>query len=191
MGHVDILRQRHVGAAFAIMAGMKIHLNREFALRHLGVAILFLGLCGWFLYDGAVAYPKMDEAVFREQVLHGKPGDLGELRRQAIGRQYQFAGICVLAALLISAGVARCRLQTLEWDETRMCGSLTAGRPLPFDDVVGVDERRWEKKGILVVVAKDGRRVTLDTWHHAGARELAEKILARRAAPHGSGREGT
>ena len=51
-----------------------------------------------------------------------------------------------------------------------------------FEDVSGVDDRRWEKKGILVVYAKDGRRFTLDTWHHVGAKELAERILGRSVA---------
>lgn len=156
---------------------MKLTLNREYALRHLGVAILFFGLCGWFLYDGAITYPKMDDATFSEQILHGRQGDFGKLKQEAINRQYQFAGICGVAALLIALGVGRCRLQTLEWDDAQMCGSLTGGKPLPFSDVSGIDDRRWEKKGILVVYAKDGRRFTLDTWHHSGAKELAEKIL--------------
>lgn len=156
---------------------MKLQLNREFAMRHLGVAALFLGLCCWFLYDGAVTYPKMDDAAFSEQILHGRQGDFDKLKREAINRQYQFAGICGIVALLIAVGVGRCRLQTLEWDDEQMCGSLTGGKPLAFADVSGVDDRRWEKKGILVVYAKDGRRFTLDTWHHAGAKELAEKIL--------------
>lgn len=156
---------------------MKLQLNREFAMRHLGVAALFLGLCCWFLYDGAVTYPKMDDAAFSEQILHGRQGDFDKLKREAINRQYQFASICGIVALLIAVGVGRCRLQTLEWDDEQMCGSLTGGKPLTFADVSGVDDRRWEKKGILVVYAKDGRRFTLDTWHHAGAKELAEKIL--------------
>ena len=54
---------------------MKLTLNREFAFRHLGVAVLFFGLCCWFLYDGFVTYPKMDDATFSEQILHGRQGD--------------------------------------------------------------------------------------------------------------------
>ena len=158
---------------------MKLALNREYAARHLGVAVLFLGLCGWFLYDGAITYPKMDDATFSEQILHGRQGDFDTLKREAIGRQYQFAGICGIAALLIAAGVGRCRIQTLEWDDSQMRGSLTGDIPLAFSDVSGVDDRRWDKKGILKVYAKDGRRFTLDTWHHAGAKELADKILGR------------
>lgn len=161
---------------------MKLTLNREYAIRHLGVAALFLGLCCWFLYDGAITYPKMDDETFSEQILHGRQGDFDKLKKEAIGRQYQFSGICGIAALLIAIGVGRCRLQTLEWDDEQLCGSLTGGKPLAFSDISGVDDRRWEKKGILVVYAKDGRRFTLDTWHHVGAKELAERILGRSVA---------
>ena len=55
--------------------------------------------------------------------------------------------------------------------------TLTDGKPLAFDEVEGVDARRWKSKGILVVYAKDGRHFILDTWHHVGAKELAEKIM--------------
>ena len=107
---------------------MKLQLNREYAMRHLGVAVLFLGLCGWFLYDGTITYPNMDDTTFSEQILHGRDrqGDFDKLKQEAINRQYQFAGICGIAALLIALGVGRCRLQTLEWDDEKMCGSLTA-----------------------------------------------------------------
>ena len=48
--------------------------------------------------------------------------------------------------------------------------------------VADVDRSRWEKKGILVVHAKDGRKVTLDAWHHAGVKELAERLPSGPAA---------
>lgn len=38
-------------------------INREYAIRFLGVAILFIGLSGWFLYDGAIGYPQKNEAI--------------------------------------------------------------------------------------------------------------------------------
>ena len=36
---------------------MKISLNKEYAIRHLGVAILFFGLSLYFLYDAIFVYP--------------------------------------------------------------------------------------------------------------------------------------
>ena len=148
---------------------MKLQLNREFAMRHLGVAVLMAGLCGWFLYDGAIVYPQKDDAYFEQ--LHTQ-------KQRAIDRQFQFAGLTGLAAIIIALGVLRNKRRTLEWDEAQMCGTLTGGKPLAFAEVEGVDARRWKSKGILVVFAKDGRHFSLDTWHHVGAKELAEKLMS-------------
>jgi hypothetical protein len=38
-------------------------INREYAIRFLGVAILFIALSGWFLYDGVIGYPQKNEAI--------------------------------------------------------------------------------------------------------------------------------
>lgn len=149
---------------------MQLTLNREYAVRHLGVALLFIGLCGWFVYDGAVSYPRKDEAYFTE-TLH-------TTRDNAITRQFQFAGLSGLASLVIAFLVFRNWKATLSWDENEMTGSLTGGVPFAFSDIAGVNDSQWKRKGILVVLARDGRRVTLDSWHHAGAKELAEKIIA-------------
>ena len=150
--------------------------------RHLGVAALMAGLCCWFAYDGAVAYPQKDESYFVE-LHHADPERGPELKKASIERQFQFAGIAALAALVIAGGVLRVKLQTLEWDDSQMCGSLTGGRPLAFSDVAEADASKWEKKGIAVLKAKDGRRVVLDTWHHSGARELAARFGVRDAQP--------
>ena len=36
---------------------MKLSLNKEYAIRHLGVAALFFGLSLYFLYDAIFVYP--------------------------------------------------------------------------------------------------------------------------------------
>ncbi len=38
-------------------------INREYALRFLGVTVLFVALAGWFLYDGQIGYPQKNAAV--------------------------------------------------------------------------------------------------------------------------------
>ncbi|MGN0853511.1 MAG: hypothetical protein ACI4Q3_09070 [Kiritimatiellia bacterium] len=149
---------------------MQLTLNREYATRHLGVAVLFLALCGWFLYDASVTYPQRDESYFTE-TLHTR-------KDRAIARQYQFAGLSGAAAVIIALLVAREWKKSLSWDETALSGSLVGNRPLPFAEIVGVKDDKWKSKGILTVYARDGRSFVLDTWHHAGARELAEKIRA-------------
>ncbi len=42
---------------------MTTTLNKEYALRFLGVALLFLAFTGWFLYDGMIGYPQKNAAV--------------------------------------------------------------------------------------------------------------------------------
>lgn len=156
---------------------MKLTLNREFAVRHLGVALLMAALSAWFFYDGAITYPRMSDAAFKEKILHNlETPDFAAKRRQMTNRQFQFSALAALAALIIAGGVWRVKRQTLSWDESSMTGSLTGGKPLAFSEIVRFDASKWEKKGILTIHAQDGRHVTLDTWHHAGAKELALRL---------------
>ena len=161
---------------------MKLSINREFAFRHLGVAALMFALFCWFLYDGAISYPEKDPVYFAE-LHHSSPERGPELKKSAIERQYQFAFLALLASIAIAGGVLRVRRQTLEWDDSKMCGSMTGGAPLAFADVESVDSSKWVKKGIVALTATDGRRVVLDTWHHAGARELAARFGVKDPEP--------
>ena len=134
---------------------MKLSLNKEYAVRHLGVAALFFGLSLYFLYDAIFVYPYL-------------PAEF----------QYSSAALLALFAFVVAFRVFRNWRATLTWDDEQMVGTLTSGVPLKFADIDRLDVGKWEPKQILVVHAKDGRRVTLDAWHHAGANELAEKLLA-------------
>ena len=143
---------------------MKISLNKEYAIRHLGVAALFTGLSLWFLYDAIFVYPN--------QVADGT-------HHTTVEFQYSAAAALAIFAFVVAFRVFLNWRATLAWDDEQMTGTLTCGVPLRFDDIDHLDAEKWEPKQILVVHAKDGRRVTLDAWHHAGARELAEKLLTR------------
>ena len=150
-------------------------LNREFLVRHLGVALLMAGLGCWFVFDGAVTYPKMDAVEFCEK--HHKSLDNPEREKsKAIVRQYQFASLAFIASLAIVCHLLKVRGESLEWDDERMVGSLTFGKEARFSDVKDVDRRLWDKKGILRVTMGDGRKITLDVWHHPEAKELAERF---------------
>ena len=140
-----------------------ISLNREFAFRHLGVAILFAGLSLYFLYDAVFVYPNL-------------PPD--GPHHTTVEFQYTSAALLMAIAAIVAAGVLRTWRATLSWTEQAMEGNLVGNRPASFADVESLDTRRWRSKGILAVKFKDGRRLVLDTWHHAGARELAERLLA-------------
>ena len=142
----------------------RIALNREYAIRHLCVAALFFGLSLYFLYDAIFVYPYLPE---------------DGTHHTTVEFQYSSAALLALFAFVVAFRVLLNWKRTLEWDEERMIGTATLGVPLRFDAIERIDASKWEGKQILKVFAKDGRRVTLDAWHHAGARELAEKLIAR------------
>ena len=142
----------------------KIALNREYAIRHLGVAALFFGLSLWFLYDAIFVYPyQIDDGTHHTTVEF----------------QYTSAALLALFAFVVAFRVFLNWKRTLEWDDAQMVGTATLRVPLRFDAIDHLDTSKGEKKQILTVFAKDGRRVTLDAWHHSGARELAEKLIAK------------
>ena len=131
---------------------MKPRLNKEYVVRHLGVAALMLGLSGWFLYDGAVKYPKQDDKFFAD--LHAK-------RETAIARQYQFSAITFVAAFVIAGLVG-----------------LESRKRFDFgkDDVSEIDFAKWDRKRIAYAKLKNGRTVALDAWHFAGVREFLAEL---------------
>lgn len=153
----------------------KFTLNREFFVRHFGVTLLMVGLGCWFLFDGSVTYPKMDAVAFCEKY-HKSLENPEEEKKNAIERQYQFASLAFIAALAIGCHLLKVRGESLAWDDEKMIGSLTSGKEACFTDVKEVDRRLWDKKGILCVVMNDGRKITLDAWHHPEVKELAGKF---------------
>ena len=176
---------------------MNLKLNREYALRHFGVALLFAALCGWFAFDGGIAWPAENAAwekrtgttvaaalaahpELRHEHEKANRDDIPPHWPHELTRQFQFAGLCGLAALVIAALAGLDARRTLSWDDHEMCGSMTGGRPIAFSDIVGVEDAQWKKKGIIVLLARDGRRVKLDAWHHVGVNELVEKVLAQK-----------
>ena len=151
----------------------RLTLNREFAVRHLGVAALMLGLCGWFGYDGLVKYPATPAAdLYRAIEGSDAPDglDLDAFKRQKTQTQYGFAALALLAALVIAGHVGLLARFRFEHDDE---GFVFRGARRKFADVKTVDWTQWEKKGI---VRLDG--LTLDSWHHEGVKEVAA-ILER------------
>lgn len=154
----------------------RLTLNREFAVRHLGVALLMLGLSGWFGYDGFVRYPATPAAeLYRSIEGNDAPAgfDLDAFKRQKTQTQHGFALLALLAALVIAGHVGLLARFRFEYDDE---GFVFRGTRRKFADVKAVDWSQWEKKGIVRV---DG--ITLDAWHHAGVREVAERLKKEEA----------
>lgn len=141
---------------------MKIAVNREYMTRHLGVAVLFIVLGLWFLYDAVFVYPNVPVA----------PGE----HRTSISFQYSSSALLIIASIIIAFRARLSAHETLEWDGEKMWGSLTGGREIPLSDVKVADWGKWDRKRILVLVTREGRFISVDGWHHTGVDELA-KIL--------------
>lgn len=151
----------------------RLKLNREFAVRHLGVALLMLGLSGWFAYDGYVAYPEHDEAWFEQQHLH---------KESATRRQREFMVLALVAALVIAGHVGLVARLDFSYDEN---GFVCGGVKRSFSEVKKVDWSKWDRKGI---VKMDG--IVLDAWHHVGVKGVAEILRAREGRGENTGLKG-
>ena len=153
---------------------MKLTLNREYALRHLFVTLLMIGLGGWFGYDGFVRYPATPAAELYKSIEGSEPPEamtaeaLSAFKDQKTKTQYGFTFLCLLAALIVGTNLYRASAFSFEFDET---GFVYRGRRRAYSDIKKVDRAQWAKKGIIRV---DG--ITLDAWHHQGVREFVEKL---------------
>jgi hypothetical protein len=147
-------------------------LNREFAGRYLFVALLMLGLGGWFGYDGFVKYPSLSAAELYASCHGGEEAPSEEVaehfRRTAIPRQKQFMGLSLLASALVALVLVRAARFRFSYGVN---GFSFGGRTFTFADVERVDLSRWAKKGILTIHTSSAA-VTLDAWHHSGVQAV-------------------
>ena len=150
---------------------MKLTLNREFATRHVGVALLMLGLSCWFGYDGFVRYPATPAAELYRSI-EGSDAPTGfnleAFKTQKTQTQYGFTFLTLLASIVIGGHVWLLSKFKFEYDDE----SYTfAGKRVAIKDVKSVDRSQWETKSIIRV---DG--IKLDAWHHVGVKEFVEKL---------------
>lgn len=153
---------------FGIIQAMKLKLNREFAIRHLFVAVLLTGMGAWFAYDGYVAYPSMTPEALYEQIEHQPPASREAAEKvyaNAIPRQKQFMALCIIGAAIVGFGVWRASRFRFTYRER---GFSYHGRRYAIADISKVDASQWGKKGILRLLTGDGTRIVLDGWHHKG-----------------------
>ena len=102
-------------------------------------------------------------------------------------RQKQFMALCFVAAAVVGFGVWRASRLRFAYDAG---GFELAGRRMSLDDVTGVDDSRWEKKGILKLSTRGGA-VVLDAWHHVGVDGFYDILKVAGRAPGKKGTERT
>ena len=150
---------------------MKLTLNREFAMRHVGVALLMLGLSCWFGYDGFVRYPATPAAELYKTI-EGSDAPAGfnleAFKTQKTQTQYGFTFLTLLAAVIIGGHVWLISKFKFEYDDESY---VFAGKRVAIKDIKSVDRSLWERKSIIKV---DG--IKLDAWHHVGVKEFVEKL---------------
>ncbi len=157
---------------------VKLHLNREFLLRHVFSLLVFLALGGWFAFDAYVRYPRTDARELYTSIEKSAPPeglDLPAFKKQ----KTQTQSILALLTLAAAAGVGLHLLMVARFafsfsDDSFSCGAES----FSYSDVSKVDSTRWSAKGILVVYA-GGRKMALDSWHHSGVKEFYEILKSR------------
>lgn len=152
---------------------MTLSLNREFALKHLFAALVFLGLSLYFGYDGLVRYPQAEPAALYAAI-EGREApeglDLAAFKRQKVRVQRSFSVLLLLSALAVGGHLLAVARFRLAFDDE---GYEFRGVRTRYAELKAVDWSQWQKQGVLRV---NGLR--LDAWHHTGVRELAERVRA-------------
>jgi hypothetical protein len=146
------------------------------------IAAACLGMAGWFLYDGLWTYPRQRERALEYQRLKTEKR-LSEWKSLAAERGWpaedpgkpighgEIIGQIAFTALLAPPGLLALLCMLLarnRWTELTESGLRTSqGRQCQFDQIVTLDKRLWQKKGIAKLSYRDGRRtrrIVLDDW---------------------------
>lgn len=161
----------------------KLKINKEFAMRHGFALAVFLGLGAWFAHDAFSRYPATPARDLYAEIERAEPPEamdaraLEAFKAQKTATQKTFA----LATLLAGAWVAAKLLSVAAFKFSFDAGGFeTAGGRFAWSDVASVDEKDWEKKGILRITAGNGAKFALDAWHHAGVKEFKEELEKHR-----------
>jgi hypothetical protein len=160
---------------------MELKLNREYALRHLFVAALMAGLCGWFGYDGFVKYPHTTGHDLYVSIEGAEPPenfDLDAFKTQKIKTQYGFTALTFAAFLAVALGVLGSARFKFAFDAD---GFTFRGERFGYGDIAKIDDRAWARKGIVRLYVKHPANgmvvpITLDAWHHAGVKDFYARV---------------
>lgn len=152
------------------------------------IGAMMLGFCGWFLYDGMVAYP-FQQKIWNayNQVVQENPGDPVEqaqvwsqyaaskgwptetpkkkIEDKDILTQKVIAVITAPVGLYFLTVFFLTRGRWVEADERAV--TTSSGQRTDYGSIKSLDTSRWPRKGIAVVhYESDGqsRRIVLDDW---------------------------
>lgn len=165
-------------SAEPLRANVRLGFHRRLGL----IALLCCGTAAWFLYDGAIGYPRQRVRALKYQEFE-EQDRLNEWRdyAQAQGWSIEYPGKpkteldsygqYVIAALVLPIGLFyaveflryRGRWVELEGDTLRS----SRGKSLTLDDVTQVDKRKWKNKGIVKLSYSGATsKFVLDDWKY-------------------------
>ena len=156
---------------------MELKLNREYALRHLFVTALMLGLSAWFGYDAYVRYPSTPARELYVAIERAEPPegtDLEPFKAQKVRSQKGFALLAFAASALVGMGLWKAARFRFGFDDD---GFTVGARRYGYDEIKSLDDRAWAKKGVTKVVLAD-RTIVLDAWHHTGVKEFHDLAVS-------------
>ncbi len=189
-------------------------ISREWRDRMAIILILLIGAAGWFFYDGFISYPKYnvkaseyaklaevykaDDALLQEkwkQLALEKGWDSEDVPKHRKNEKQQFqwgTGLLIAFALFVFWMFHEMR-KTITADDEKFLGIATGLSPfshgvsVKYESVVGIDKRKWDKKGIAKIFYKTekGTRnsVLIDDYKYAGSEKILERceqILAQK-----------
>lgn len=155
-----------------------------------------IGFGLWFLYDGVIGYPSKNEqfAKYEEMRKEGREGEwLAYSEKQGwpakppkhayepsqIRAQYFLAGVSTAFGLGAMGWLLICRSRKVWMDDEAIYGDN--GKRVRFEDIDGVNKKKWESKGIAYALYEENgkmRRLTIDDYKYAGAEEILRAVEA-------------
>jgi len=166
-------------------------INKEWAIRLMIIAIMFIGGGFWFVYDGAVAWPAENDryAIYKEILDQGDQAEKSwqevfaekgwttrkppkEHSDTDIMTQFIIAALCFPIGLLALIWLLINATRSVVADERSV---KFAGKEIAYDDITDIDKSRWESKGIVVLHAGD-QRMKLDDWKFRGVKDIYARI---------------
>jgi hypothetical protein len=166
----------------------------RFFLRFLLIGAVCFGFSLWSLYDGEYGYPRQRERALKYQEIKESGGGIADWEDFAKSQgwptelpgepktegeiQFQFimAGIAALLAVWCFTIVWRARGRWIELAGNKLTSSW--GQSVNLPDVISINKKQWQKKGIARIHYQDGARrgrFVIDDFKYK--REPTDKIL--------------
>ncbi len=122
-----------------------------------------------------------------KHTVHGQGGELSEETLPKlyvkgpwdIRTQFIMAGICFPIGLFILLRLAWVAPRRLTAEDEALLA--TNGLRIPYGDIVSIDKKKWDRKGIAVVVYDVGGkrgRTKIDDWIYKGGTAVLERVEA-------------